>query len=339
MQPNLKARRLKEGDTIGIVSPSWGGAGCFPHRVEKAQEHLTSLGFKLKFAKHALNTKSFVSDTAQNRAQDINDMFADSGVRAIIAAVGGDHSCHILPYLDFDLIAKNPKVFMGYSDITVLNVAIWQKTGLMTFNGPALITDFAEQPGMFPYTERYFLAATGSRKPIGVIEPSPQWTEEFQDFNQKLDLERPRILQNSSGWNWLKKGQAEGQLIGGCLESLQHLRGTPYWPDWNNAIFFFETSEEKPSPETVDAILMDYENMGVLEKLTGLLVGRPMYYSDDEKRELDQRILKRTEAYDFPIITNMDFGHTAPQFTLPIGCQAIVDSNEKRFQIVEAVVF
>ena len=292
----------------------------------------------MKFAEHALNTKGFVSDTATNRARDIHTMFEDSSVKAIIAAVGGDHSCHLLPHLDFELVADNPKIFVGYSDITVLNVAIWVKTGLITFNGPALITDFAEQPAMLPYTERYFLKATNVAEAVGAIEPAPEWTEEFQDFGLKLDLERPRTFQASSGWNWLKEGKAEGKLMGGCLESLQHLRGTPYFPSWDDAIFFFETSEEKPSPEAVDGILMDYENMGVLEKLQGLLVGRPMYYTDDEKRQLDERVLERTQSYNFPIITNMDFGHTAPQFTLPIGCRAKMDSANKRFEIVEAAV-
>ncbi len=97
MLANLKACKLAKGDTIGIVSPSWGGAGYYPHRVEKAKQHLTSLGFKVKFAKHALNTKGITSDTAVNRAQDIHDMFSDPSVKAVIAAVGGDHSCHLLP--------------------------------------------------------------------------------------------------------------------------------------------------------------------------------------------------------------------------------------------------
>ena len=338
MPETLKAPKLTEGDTVGIVSPSWGGAGAFPHRVEQAQRHLASLGFKVKLAEHALGTKGFVSDTATHRVQDIHAMFEDSEVKALIAAVGGDHSCHLLPHLNFELIAANPKIFVGYSDITVLNVAIWVKTGLVTFNGPALITDFAEQPAMFPYTERYFLKATTRAEAVGAVEPASEWTEEFQDFERKLDLERPRTLQASSGWNWLKEGKAEGRLVGGCLESLQHLRGTPYFPSWDNAIFFFETSEEKSAPETIDGILMDYENMGVFDKLQGLLVGRPIYYTDDEKRQLNERILERTEKYDFPIITNMDFGHTAPQFTLPIGCRARIDSANKRFEIVEAAV-
>jgi len=334
----LKPSRLKPGDTIGIVSPAWGGAGAFPHRVEQGIQYLDKLSFRVKVAPHALNQKGYVSDTPANRAQDIHAMFADPTIKAIMASIGGDHSCHLLPLLDFELIARHPKIFMGFSDITVLNVAIWKKAGLTTFNGPALLADFAEYPQMLSYTEKYFLKAVTGIEPIGNIEPAPHWTEEMLDWSEKKDLERPRQLSDSSGWTWLKEGQAEGQLIGGCLESLQHLRGTEFWPTWENAIFFFETSEEKPSPETVDGILMDYQNMGVFEKLRGLIVGRPMSYSEAEKQSLRERILERTQGYAFPIITDMDFGHTAPQFTIPLGCLARLDSTKKRFEIVETAV-
>lgn len=334
----IKPLRLKIGDTLGIVSPSWGGAGFFPHRVEQSVKYLNKLGFKVKFAQHSLNQKGFVSDTPENRVQDIHDMFVDTSVKAIIASIGGDHSCHLLPLLDYDLIRNNPKIFMGYSDITVLNIAIWKKTGLITFDGPTLLTDFAEFPQMFDYTETYFLKALMGEKPIGIIEPSSYWTEEYLDWSEKKDLERPREVLASSGWTWLREGKAEGILIGGCLESLQHLRGTEFWPDWNNSIFFFETSEEKPSPGTVDAILMDYQNMGVFEKIRGLIVGRSMYYSDEEKQLLREIILERTQRYTFPIITGVDFGHTAPKFTIPLGSMAQIDSTKKRFEIVESVV-
>lgn len=334
----IKPSRLKFGDTLGIVSPSWGGAGLFPHRVEQSVKYLNKLGFKVKFAQHSLNQKGFVSDTPENRVKDIHDMFVDASVKAVIASIGGDHSCHLLPLLDYELIKIHPKIFMGYSDITVLNIAIWKKTGLITFNGPTLLTDFAETPQMFNYTETYLLKAMMGEKPIGIVEPSSYWTEEFLDWNEKKDLDRPREVLASSGWTWLREGKAEGILIGGCLESLQHLRGTEFWPDWKNTIFFFETSEEKPSPMTVDGILMDYQNMGVFEKIRGLIVGRPMYYSDEEKQLLREIVIERTQGYTFPIITGMDFGHTAPQFTIPLGCMVQIDSTEKRFEIVEIAV-
>jgi muramoyltetrapeptide carboxypeptidase LdcA involved in peptidoglycan recycling len=218
------------------------------------------------FIEHALNHCGIVSDSAEHRVQDIHDMFLDPKVKAIIAAIGGDHSCHLLPLLEFDLIRVHPTVFMGYSDISVLNIAIWQSAGLITFNGPAILTDFAEHPRMFHYTEQYFLQAVTQESPIGLIEPSSWWTEEFQDWERQADRERPLRRHPSSGWTWLREGSAEGVMIGGCIESLEHLRGTRFWPQW------------------------------------------------------------------------MDFGHTAPQFTLPLGCRGRIDSQQRQFEIMEPTV-
>jgi muramoyltetrapeptide carboxypeptidase LdcA involved in peptidoglycan recycling len=265
-------------------------------------------------------------------------MFRDPDVRLILAAIGGDHCCHLLPLLDFDLIRENPTLFMGFSDITVLNVAIWQQTGLVTFNGPALLTDFAEYPEMFDYTRDYFLKAVGGSVPIGPIVPSPWWTEEFLDWQEQADRTRPRHHRPSGGWTWLKPGVAEGELVGGCLESLEHLRGTRFWPEWSGRILFIETSEMAPSPAAIDGMLMDYENMGVFASIRALLVGRPMKYTQEQRTELRAIVLERTKAFDFPVVTDMDFGHTAPQFTLPIGCLARIDTASETFEILEPAV-
>jgi muramoyltetrapeptide carboxypeptidase len=334
----VKPPRLRAGETVGVISPSWGGGAEYPHRVDRGVEYLESLGFRVKLAPHAMNSIGYVSDTPEKRVADVHQMFRDPEVKAIVAMIGGDHSCHLLPFLDFDLIRENPKILMGYSDVTVLNVAIWAKTGLITFNGPALMVELAEYPVVFDYTERYMLKALRSPEPPGVIEPSRWWTEELLDWGEKLDLTRARRGQASSGWTWLKGERAEGVLVGGCLESMQHLRGTPYWPDLTGAILFLETSEEKPTPERVDGILMDYENMGVFECIRGLLFGRPMFYEPEEREQLREVILERTAKYGFPIIADMDFGHTSPMFTLPVGCRAVVDVEHERFEIVEAAV-
>lgn len=334
----MKPPRFKEGDGIGVISPSWGGGAEYPHRVERGVEYLESLGFRVKIAPHAMNSIGYVSDTPENRVADIHEMFRDPEVKAIVAMIGGDHSCHLLPLLDFDLIRENPKILMGYSDVTVLNVAIWAKTGLVTFNGPALMVELAEYPEVFGYTERYMLRALCSGEPVGHVEPSAWWTEELLDWGEKKDLTRARTRQASGGWTWLKGRTAEGVLVGGCLESMQHLRGTPYWPDFDGEILFLETSEEKPEPEKVDGILMDYENMGVFERIRGLLFGRPMFYEPEERQQLREVILERMKRYDFPVVADMDFGHTSPMFTLPVGCRAVVDAERERFGIVEAAV-
>ncbi len=334
----MRPPRLRAGDTIGVISPSWGGGAEFPHRVERGVAYLESLGFRVKVARHAMNSIGYVSDTAENRVADIHEMFLDPEVRVLISEIGGDHSCHLLPLLDFDLIRENPTILMGYSDVTVLNVAIWVKTGLVTFNGPAVMIELAEYPEVFGYTERSMLGALCSAEPIGRVEPSAWWTDELLDWETKEDLTRARIGGPSSGWAWLKEGRADGVLVGGCLESMQHLRGTPYWPDLDGAILFLETSEEKPDPERVDGILMDYENMGVFGRIGGLLFGRPYDYSAQEREQLREVILQRTAGYDFPIVAEMDFGHTSPMFVVPVGCRAEIDTAQERFEIVEPAV-
>lgn len=338
-QPDsLKPPRLQPGDTIGIISPSWGGAGLFPHRVELGVKALENLGFRVIFAPHALNHLNYTSDTPENRAQDIHTLFADPQVKAIIAAIGGDHACQLLPLLDFDLIRRNPKIFMGFSDVTVLNIAIWATTGLTTFNGPALLTDFGEYPHLLDYTAQAFRRTLCEAAPVGQLKPAAEWTDEFLDWGQKLDLTRPRAMQPSPGWTWLKTGSAEGRLVGGCLESLQHLRGTRFWPDWQDTILFFETSEEHPSPSRVDGILMDYQNMGVFDGIAGLLVGRPYAYDIAETQAVHDILLERTRRYNFPIVTGMDFGHTSPQFILPLGCTARIDTTRQSVEITESAV-
>jgi len=335
----IKPARLEKEDTIGLVSPSWGAAGLFPHRVEQATKQIEALGYKLKIGRYSLNHKrEHISDTPDHRVADIHDMFRNPEIKAIIAAIGGDHSSQLLPLLDFDLIRNNPKIFMGYSDITVLNIAIWKMTGIVTFNGPAIISDFAEYPAMFSYTRDNMLRVLTRADAVGKVMPSSWWTEEFLDWENREDLQRPRARVPSAGWRWIKSGKTEGVLVGGSLESLQHLRGTPYWPDFNDAILFIETSELGASPTSTDSVLMAYENMGIFPKLKGLLVGRAYGYDDVEKEGLRDVILERTKLFDFPIITDMDFGHTSPQFTLPVGVRARIDTDRTSFEIIESAV-
>lgn len=329
--------RLRPGDTIGIVSPSWFSPDVM-HRVERGIAKLQSLGFKTRIGEHALCNHGFVSDTPERRAADLHGMFRDPAVRMIIATIGGDHACHLLPLLDWDLIRAHPKILLGFSDITVLNVAIWTMTGLVTFNGPTLMTEWAEFPEMPAYSEQLALRLLMEPEPFGPLPRSDWWTEEFLDWRTHADLVRPRQRHPSEGWTWLRHGKARGRLIGGCLESLQHLRGTRYWPDLSSAVLFLETSELTPDPSTVDAMLMDYENMGVFAQLSGLLVARPYGYDDAARHELHEIIRHRTARFTFPVVAGMEFGHTSPMMTLPVGCVAEIDGEREAVRIIESAV-
>lgn len=334
----LKAPRLRTGTQVGIVCPSWGGVGAYPRRAEQGLRQLERLGFRGVYATHARNQHGPVSDTPSNRAADLHELFLNPQIGAILAAIGGDHSCHLLPLLDFGLVREHPKIFAGFSDVTVLNVAFYVQAGLVTFNSPSLLVEFGEYPEMDEYTRDHWLRLVTSSQATGPLAPSTWWTEEYLSWDTPPDQLRPRQRRPSPGWTWLKEGVGEGVLLGGCLESLDHLRGTRFWPNWEGALFFFETSEEKPPPERVDAILMDYENMGVFEQIHGLLVGRPMRYSDEEKTQLRQVLLERTAKYDFPILCDMDFGHTTPQLTLPVGVRARLDGRKRVFEFLEGAV-
>lgn len=329
---------LRRGDTVGIVSPSWFGGEAFLPRAQRGIAMLESLGFQVRVGEHAFNAHGHASDTPQHRVADIHTMFADEAVRAIVCTIGGDHSCHLLPLLDWDLIHANPKIFVGFSDITVLNNAIRSRTGLVTFNGPTLLTDWAEFPTMPELSRRSALSVLTQPRPFGDLPKAAEWTDEFLDWGTGEDATRRRAHMPAEGWRWIHPGVGEGDLVGGCIESLQHLRGTPYWPDFEGAILMLETSEERPSAEKLDGMLMDYENMGVFDRITGLLMARPYGMSHEEKEASWRVVAERTVRFGFPVVGNMDIGHTTPLLTLPLGCRVLVDSDVQRVSIVEAAV-
>ncbi|MEA2498169.1 MAG: hypothetical protein QOH26_574, partial [Actinomycetota bacterium] len=258
---------------------------------------------------------------------DLHEAFADDSVSVVVAGIGGNHSNQLLPLLDFDLIRANPKVWQGYSDMTVLHWAFLKHSGLATFYGPALTLALAEYPKVLPYTDRWLRAAWFRTEPLR-FEPASEWTEEILDFDQQLDLTRARTLTPSSGWRVLREGTAEGPIIGGCLETIcWHLKGSPAWIDPDGAIYFLEMSEEAPSPEHVDAYLTDLEQLGVFEKCTGLLFGRPMGYSDEDAETLWRVVEERTAASGIPVLANIDCGHTDPMMTLPLGVPSRMKAN------------
>ncbi len=206
----IKPGALRPGETVGIISPSWFGGPSFERRLNRGIRQFEALGFRTRIGSHALGNAGWVSASPQERVSDLHDMFRDPEVRAIIATIGGDHACQLLPLIDWNLIRANPKVFMGFSDITVLNVAIWTETGMVTFNGPSVMTDWADYPAMPAFARESALTAITRAEPFGVQRPAPAWTEEFLDWETGEDETRVRVMTPSPGWTWLREGQAEG---------------------------------------------------------------------------------------------------------------------------------
>lgn len=266
----LVPRRVRDGDTVAVVSPSFGAVGLFPHRTERAIAYLESLGLRVRLMPHAAETAGWASSSAANRVADIHEAFSDDQVSAIVCGIGGLHANQLLPLLDYDLIRRSPKIFQGYSDITVLHWAFAKHAGLRTFYGPALITQLAEYPGVHEFTERFMRAAWFGGSPIE-FEPAKEWTDERLEWSDKTDLTRARAMQPGSGWVCIRPGATDGWLMGGCVETLcWHVKGSDSWLNLDGAVLYLETSEDAPSPAEVDAYLVDLENLGVFE-VCGLL--------------------------------------------------------------------
>jgi muramoyltetrapeptide carboxypeptidase LdcA involved in peptidoglycan recycling len=339
---------LKPGDRLASVSLSWGGPGAIPLRYLAGKRQLQeTFNVQLVEMPHALADPDWLWRNPQARADDLMQAFDDPAIKGIVSSIGGDDSLRILPYLDLDLIARNPKVFLGFSDTTVTHLACF-KAGLTTFYGPSVMAGFAENGGMFDYTIHSLRRTLFAARPAGALPPNLiGWTEERLEWAIPENQARKRSLSPYLPWKFLQGEElAQGRLLGGCIEVLDWLRGTPYWPspdDWQNAILFIESSEDGIPAAQVGYTLRAWGALGIFERINGLLFGRPGGRLAPEKfAEFDQAILKivRDEfgRPDLPVVTQMDFGHTEPSLTLPYGVMAEIDPPHKRVSIIEAAV-
>ena len=344
----IKPKKLQAGDIVAAVSLSWGGPGTIPHRYEAGKRQLQEeFGLKVTETAHALREEAWLHNNPKPRAEDLMNAFADPSIKAIISTIGGDDSIRILPYLDLDVIRSNPKIFMGFSDTTITHLACF-KAGVVSFYGPSIMAGFGENAGLFPFMVEAVRRSLFSSAPIGNVIPNTDgWTAEALSWAKPENQSRKRSLNPSTGWKFIQgKGVRQGHLLGGCIEVLDFLRGTDFWPDsaaWQDAILFLETSEEAPPPHLVKYILRSYASMGVLKQLSGILFGRPGGNIPVEQfKEYDevifQVVTEEEGLSDLPIITNMDFGHTDPVFVLPYGVQAEIDCEAQQFRIVENAV-
>jgi len=331
-----KPPRVRPGDTVAVVSPSFGAVGRWPHRTARGTAYLESLGLKVRLMPNAARSEGWASAPPEDRVADLHAAFADDDVSVVLAGIAGNHSNQLLPLLDFELIHEHPKVFQGYSDVTVLHWAFAKHAGLATFYGPALVPELGEFPQVLPDTDRWLRAAWFGGDPIA-FEPSAVWTDEFLDWDTKADLTRARRVHESEGWVTVREGTARGPLLGGCLETIcWHLKGSSTWIDPSGAILVLETSEEAPSPAHVDAYLTDLEQLGVFDAAAALVVGRPYGYGADERERLWDVVAERTAAAGLPVLAGVEAGHTDPMLTVPFGVTAELDAGRKLLGLPEA---
>lgn len=345
MKPLIKPKKLNPGDTVASVSLSWGGAGDpnTSFRYDLAKNRLKEVfGLNLIEMPHTLKSPDFVYNHPEKRAEDLMAAFKDPNIKAIFSTIGGDDSIRMLPYIDFDVIKNNPKIFIGYSDTTVAHF-MCLKAGLSSFYGPSLLAEFAENVEMHDYTVEYLKKALFSDLPIGEIKPASYWVDQHLRWHQETkDIQRHQAP--NEGYELLQgKGIVSGHLIGGCIEVIEMIKATTIWPSldqWNDTILFFETSEDVPTPDYIEYWLRNYGSIGILNRVKGIVFGKPfdMKYYDEYKNSILKIVRDELKLNDLPILYNLNFGHTAPMITIPFGAKATIDCEQRTLIIDDSGV-
>ena len=343
----IKAQKLVKNDTVAIVSLSsgMGGDPMFKHRYEIGKKRLKDeFGLNVVTMPNALKGSQYLQNHPQARAADLMAAFKDSSIKAIISMIGGDDTIRLLDYIDFDIIRNNPKIFMGYSDTTA-NHFMMYKAGLMSFYGPSILVEFAENVAMHQYTVEHIKNVLFNPTNEACISPSPVWTSQYLEWADKDNENIARTMTKDKKGFELLQGRATvyGRLLGGCVDVFPMIMGTKIWPElnqWDNAILFLETSESSPHPNYVKYILRGLAAQGILGKISGILFGKPKSekYFDEYKQMLIQVVGKESGRADLPILYNVNFGHTAPICILPYGALAKIDCDNKTFCLLEPAV-
>jgi muramoyltetrapeptide carboxypeptidase LdcA involved in peptidoglycan recycling len=342
--PLAKPQRLRPGDRVAIVTPSWGGPAAFPHRYATGKQQLSeTFGLDLVEMPHALAAPDWLARHPEARAADLMVAFADPAIKGIIASIGGDDAVRLIRHVDLAMIAANPKVVLGYSDITVLHFGCL-KAGLGSFYGPTIMAGFGENGGIFDYLAQSVRRTLFGTEAIGRLEPNRDgWTDERLSWGDPSLQNRRRRLNPSSGPLCLRgSGSVRGRLIGGCADVLEMLKGTAWWPPvdyWRDAVFFIETSEEAPPPRQLRRWLRNYHAQGILECVAAILLGRPGSVDPAKHGAYGEAVLGALDEAGLdalPVIANLDFGHTDPYFTIPYGVTVEIDCATASVTVLEA---
>ena len=339
----IKPNRLKKGDKIAVVSLSWGGLGDeeLIHKYYIAKERLENdFGLEVVVMPNALKGSQFVYEHPEARAKDLMDAFSDKSIKGIFCAIGGDDAIRLLPYIDYEVIKNNPKVFMGYSDTTV-NHFMMNKVGLVSFYGPSVMCEFGEYVKMFDYTKEAVENILFNDTKDYEIKSSKVWSNDFVAWKEENINIGKKLLPEEHGYEVLQgSGVVTGKVLGGCIDVFPMIVGTEIWPtkeEWKDKILLLETSEDKPSPELVTYYLRNLGAQGLFDVLKGIIVGKPQeekYY--DEYKEVYKKVMKEFHKEDLPIMYNINIGHAYPIGIIPLGVDFKIDYTNKKINILES---
>jgi len=309
----VKPKKLHRGDLVAVISPASSPDDLT--KINKGVAYLEKLGYKVAVGKNVGKIKGYLAGTDKERLDDLHDMFANKEVKAIFNVRGGYGSLRLLDKIDYNLVKKNPKIFVGYSDINALQLAFFKQCGLVTFSGPMPAVDFIDEVSSF--TEENFWRIVTSDKKIG-------------------KLHNP----NDEKFFHLTKGKAEGKILGGNLTVLNSMTGTNFLPDFDKSILMLEDINEPPYK--VDRMLNQLRIAKVIKKVKGVILGRFVNcYEPDEMKNsltLNEVIEDYFHSLKIPVIYNFKHGHIKDNLTVPIGVKVSMNADKCIIEINESAV-
>ena len=309
----LKPPRLRKGDLIGIISPA--STPSAQEKIDLGVRYLERLGYRVKIGKHVMAQHGYLAGTDEQRAEDLNDMLRDRAVRAIFAVRGGYGTPRLLHLVDYRAVRRDPKIVVGYSDLTGLQLALYRRAGLVTFSGPMVAVEMWDS--IDPFTEEHFWSVITSPARIGPLK------------NPDGELLTP-----------YNRGKASGRLLGGNFSLLASLLGTRFMPNLRHAILVLEDVDE--APHRVDRMFAQLYHAGITTAINGLVLGTftDCVPSDPTKPHLtiSQVIEDAIQRVRCPVLSNLQYGHIAKKLTLPFGVEALLDSRTCTLKIREGAV-
>lgn len=325
-------KALKYGDTIGIYSPSSPVTYTSPKRFERAKSYLQKKGFRILEGSLTGQSDFYRSGSIQERAEELNDLIRNPNISCIMSTIGGMNSNSLLPYIDYAAFQMNPKIMIGYSDATALLLGIYAKTGIPTFYGPALVSSFGEFEPFVDYTYKYFADTLITDQPLPYNINQPLfWSDEFINWEEKTKEKELR----PNNWISVIGGKATGRIIGGNLNTIQGIWGSPYMPHIQEGdIIFIEDSSKDAA--TIERSFSLLKINGVFNKVSGIILGKHEQFDDcGTNRKPYEILLEVLQNQKIPILADSDCCHTHPMITLPIGIQVEMDATNKTIQIIE----
>ncbi len=328
----MVAEKIKIGDTIAIFSPSSPATVFAKNRYKKAKKFLEQKGFNVLEGKLTGKSDFYRSGSILERAEEFNELIKNEDVKCIMSTIGGMNSNSILHYIDYDAVMKNPKIIIGYSDVTAILLAIYQKTGLITYYGPACVASFGEVSPFVDDTYNYFkqLLIDDVDYPCEIINPK-YWTDEYIDWNNEYEKKK----KNDNKVFTINKGVVEGRLIAGNLNTMYGIWGSEYMPEIKKGDILMIEDSLKNAAEIERSFSMLKLN-GVFDRIGGLVLGKHEKFDDlGTNRRPYEILLEVLGEYNFPFIAEYDCSHTHPMITLPIGALVRLDATNKIITIIE----